>query len=466
MLNSLKARLLLWVFLPTVLISVIDLIVSYHNADHIATLAQDQFLKGSSRMIAEQLEKVGDSYEINVPPAAFELVANEYRDRVYHAVRGKNGLLIAGDSELPPYDGSLQIEEEKYYRSEIRGEAVRVVVYKQAIPSTDSGDYGITQVAQTLRRHDAFRREFFLLTMRQDLTMVSIVVIGLLIAFRWIISPFQRLSAEMKKRQPGSLEKLDDQHVPTELMPVIAALNDYVVRLDSAMTSYEQFVTNTAHQLRTSFAILTSQINFADRAKHIGPTQDDVLQAIRKTVLQSTRVVNQLLVLAAVEQKRHNRDPGNLVPLAGVIKTVMEELAVLAQQKNIDLGIDELDETLMIRASQTLLRELASNLIDNAIQHIEPGGMVTVSCRAMEGRAVLRVVDDGPGIPEAERGKVFERFYRLNENKANSSGLGLSIVKEICDALGADISLGNPETGRGLLVEVVFPPTLEAASPS
>jgi len=455
--NSLKARLLLWVIVPTALISVVDLIVSYGNADHIATLAQDQLLKGASRIIAEQLEKVGGSYEINVPPAAFELFANEYHDRVYFAVRSKSGLLIAGDSEVPVETGAMRVEEEKYGMSAIRGEPVRVVAYKQSIPSTDNDDYSVTQVAQTLRRHDAFRSELFLQTMRQHLVLLTIVALGLVVAFRWIVSPFLRFGAEMKKRQPGSLEKFDVKHVPTELLPVIAAMNDYVARLDNVLTSYEQFVTNTAHQLRTSFAVLTSQINFAHRDERTDPAQNEVLQAIRKTVRQSTRVVNQLLVLAAVEQNRHNRNRDKPIPLAGVIKAVMEELAVLAHQKQIDLGIDELDETPTVQASQTLLRELVSNLVDNAIQHIEPGGVVTVSCRQQGKAAMLRVVDNGPGIPEAERDKVFQRFYRLDDSKPNSSGLGLSIVKEICNGLGAEISLRSPESGSGLLAEVTFP---------
>ncbi|HSY27411.1 MAG TPA: sensor histidine kinase N-terminal domain-containing protein, partial [Burkholderiaceae bacterium] len=121
-LDSLKARLLLCVIVPIAMISVVDLFVSYNNADHIATLAQDQLLKGASRIIAEQLEKSGESYEINVPPAAFELLANEYHDRVYFSVRSKSGLLIAGDEELPVDTGELRAEEEKYGISAIHGQ--------------------------------------------------------------------------------------------------------------------------------------------------------------------------------------------------------------------------------------------------------------------------------------------------------------------------------------------------------
>jgi len=448
---------MLCVFVPTVLISAMDIIVSYNNTDRIATLVQDQLLKGSAKIIAEQLEKTGGSYEITVPPAAFELFENTYRDHVYYAVRSKSGRLIAGDGELASYPAGLQIEQEKYYLSTIRGEAVRVIAYEQAIPSTDSGDYGITQVAQTLRSHDAFRRDRFLLTMREHLILLLIVVIGLLIAFRWILSPFIQLGEKMLQRQPGSLEKLDDSDTPVELMPVIFAMNDYVARLDKVLSSYEQFVTNTAHQLRTSFAIITSQINFAHRNHGVDPAQNEVLNAIQKTILQSTKVTNQLLVLAAVEQNRHNRKPGKPVQIAKVIKGVMEELAALAQQRNIDLGIDILDDTILVFASQYLLRELISNLIDNAIQHMEGEGIVTISCQRKDEFCVMRVADNGPGIPVAEREKVFERFYRLNESKPNSSGLGLSIVKEICQSMRAEISLTTPESGTGLQVDVTFP---------
>ena len=172
-LKSLKSRLVLWVFLPTVLISTIDLFVTYNNTDTIATLVQEQLLKGGAKIISEQLAKIDGSYEISVPPAAFELFASKYRDRVFYSVRSKKGLLIAGDEELSTYTAPLQLEQEKYFLSTIRGEPVRVIVYAHALPSTASGDYAITQVAQTLRGHAAFKKDLFLLTIREHLLLLS-----------------------------------------------------------------------------------------------------------------------------------------------------------------------------------------------------------------------------------------------------------------------------------------------------
>ena len=456
-LKSLKSRLILWLFLPTVIISAIDLIVTYISTDNTATLMQQQLLKGSVKIISEQLAGNNGSYEINIPPAAFELFANEYKDRVYYAVRSKGGLLIAGDEDLAIYPAKLQIEQEKYFMSTMRGEPVRVIAYASALPSTASGDYAITQVAQTLRSHNAFKRDLFLLTMREHLFLLSIVMAGLIIAFRWTLSPLIQFGEMLLQRQPGSLEKLEQTGAPVELKPVIFAMNEYVARLDNTLSSYEQFVANTAHQLRTSFAIITSQINFAQRNSELDPAQNEMLTAINKTIIQGTKVINQLLVLAAVEQNRLHQNSGNSIQVAEIIKGAIEELALLAVQKNIDLGIDHLDETIQIAAPNFLVRELIYNLVDNAIKHINPNGMVTISLQRKDNYGVLSVVDNGPGIPVDERKRVFERFYRLDQTKQNSSGLGLSIVKEICDSLKSEITLGTSENGIGLQVDVAFP---------
>lgn len=456
-LKSLKSRLILWLFLPTVIISTIDLVVTYKNTDTIATLMQQQLLKGSAKIISEQLVAVNGSYEISVPPAAFELFANEYKDRVYFAVRSKDGLLIDGDEDLAIYPGKLQIEQEIYYMSTMRGEPVRVIAYANALPSATSGDYAITLVAQTLRSHSAFKRDLFVLTMREHLILLSIVMAGLIIAFRWTLGPLIRFGEMLLQRQPGLLEKLDQTSAPVELKPVIFAMNEYVARLDNTLTSYEQFVANTAHQLRTSFAIITSQINFAQRNNMPDSTQNEMLNAIQKTVLLGTKVINQMLVLAAVEQSRLHPNSSNEIQVAEIIKGALDELALLALQKNIDLGIDILDETVLVSAPNFLLRELVYNLIDNAIQHMKKEGMVTISLRRKNNLGVMSVVDNGPGIPVAERQNVFERFYRLDQTKPNSSGLGLSIVKEICDSLKAHITLTTPENGIGLQVDVAFP---------
>ena len=458
--RSLKARLVLWVFLPTVLISAADLVVTDRNAEKVATLVQQQLLKGSARIISEQLNQADGAYEINVPPAAFELFADQYEDLVFYAVRTKDGQLIAGNPDLPASPIPPAPEQEQYFIATMHGEKVRVIAYYHALPSAGNDDYIITEVAQTLRGDEAFESDLLRETMREHLILVALVLTALAIAQRWTLRPLLTLSRTLARRQPGSLEKLDLPDVPTELAPVVGAVNDYVARLDHTLTSYERFIANTAHHLRTSFAILTSQLNFGMRSADTDPDQKKLLAAILKTTNQGAKVINQLLTLANVEQVRQHmqqRPISTTVPLAELATSVIEELAPLAQQKSVELGLELDDDQLAVHAPYNMLRELLFNLVDNAIKHMGKAGSVNIALLREQNEAVMRVIDTGPGIAPADRDKVFERFFRLDAAQPDSSGLGLAIVKEVCGLLGGSVSLHTPPNGQGLQVEVRLP---------
>lgn len=260
-----------------------------------------------------------------------------------------------------------------------------------------------------------------------------------------------------RQRNLHTLPIFDENDAPIELRPVIFALNDYAERLNQSHHAYSQFVANTAHQLRTSFAIITSQLYFGSRQSNLAPSQQELLSAIQSTVNQSTKVVNQMLTLAAVEQGWQTSPTQTPVNLTDIIKSVIEELAPIAHLKNIDLGTEILESDIQILASAHVMRELVINLTENAIHHNKLFGIATVNLKKTDEYIELIVEDNGPGIPEQEREKVFERFYRLDETKQNSSGLGLSIVAEICKTLRASITLSTPKNHSGLIVSVKIP---------
>jgi len=458
-LKSLKGRLALWIFLPTLLISGCDLLFTYFSADTIATLVQSQLLKGSAKIISEQIVAVDDGYEVNVPPAAFELFASEYHDHIYYNVRTLSGQLIAGSDEIAPFKGVRIPEQSTFFPATIRGEPVWVISFVHALPNASTTVMVVTQVAQTRYSHTAFRHKLIVDSLRGHLILLFIVLAGLMIAFRWILHPLITFGQRLRQREPGSLTKLDAAEMPIELTPLIHSMNDYVERLDTTLSSYENFVASTAHQLRTSFAIMTSQLNFAQRAAQSNPEQKEALDAMQTTVIQGTKVINQLLILAALDRDRQDQAAPRQCGLAELVKGVMEELAPLAQQKNIALGIDSFDESVIVCAQPYLLRELVLNLLDNAIQHMKQPGLVTVSVfheAGDLGRPQLQIQDTGPGIPFAERDKVFQRFYRLDESNLASSGLGLAIVKEIATTLQAQVEFSIPPNNIGLQVDVVF----------
>ena len=457
MLGSLKSRLALWILLPTILLASIDLSIIYRDSENVATSVQQRILYGSAKIIAEQLSFNNGSYDISIPPAAFELFKSKHADHVYYSVRTKEGRLIAGGDELSAYEKPIEIEEEKYYLSTINDEVVRVIAIAQALPNSSSGDYAITQVAQTLHGHNEFRDGLITSTVRGHLLMLLITAISLFVAVRWTFSPLMTFSAMLSQRKPGSLEKLEYHAAPTELRPVISALNGYAEKLSQTLTAYEKFVSNTAHHLRTSFAIMTSQIDYGKRSAGNPQILTETLDSIRKTMIESTKLISQLLVLAAMEQNRPDQEKIIPIRLSESITTVIEEMAPLAQQRRIELGVDDFDEDVFVTARPHLLREIFSNLIDNAIQHMGKPGSVTISIVRESGYAHIKLVDDGVGVPENLQSKLFDRFFRIDTSRANSSGLGLAIVKEICEALGGSVTACTPVSGQGLQFDIYLP---------
>ena len=150
---------------------------------------------------------------------------------------------------------------------------------------------------------------------------------------------------------------------------------------------------------------MTSQINFGKRNEAGDKLQHDLLDAIYKTLGDCGKLVNQFLVLASADQARQNQNRHEMVCLSELVTEVIENLAPLAQQRQIDLGVDEFDTSIQLLAPVHLLQEVFSNLIDNAIQHMGKPGMITITLRRQGDRALFRIVDDGVGIPQAVKAK-------------------------------------------------------------
>jgi two-component system OmpR family sensor kinase len=148
------------------------------------------------------------------------------------------------------------------------------------------------------------------------------------------------------------------------------------------------------------------------------------------------------------------------VRLDDLAREIVAELVPLADAGRIDLGVSAAQPA-SVYADPDALRTLLRNLVDNAVRYTSAGGRVDVSVEELAGDtrgARLTVSDDGPGIPAAERERVFDRFYRRAGTSPPGSGLGLSIVRTIAEGHGARISLAEGSSGKGLSVTVTFPP--------
>jgi two-component system sensor histidine kinase TctE len=250
---------------------------------------------------------------------------------------------------------------------------------------------------------------------------------------------------------------MNTDDMPVELEPLVASLNDYIRRLEAHAGAQSVFLQNAAHQLRTPFALLNTQLSYAVRSSNEVERTDSVSAAYR-TLQQAIRLVNQLLTLSTAESLSAESGADGVVPmdLATCIQEVFECLAAQAQSKAIDLEFDRAGHVPVLRLNPWMVKEILMNLVDNAIRYTPHGGSVTVRVDVVDGKNTVVVEDTGVGIAPQQREKVFERFYRVHNADSNGSGLGLAIVRELAIRIGAKVRLADNPNGAGLAVLLTF----------
>ena len=326
----------------------------------------------------------------------------------------------------------------------------------------------VVQVAQPMRARRELAASMALRTIVPLLAVLP--ALGLLI---WFIiarglEPLERVAAAVGRRSPTQLEPLAERGLPSEVQPLVRALNGLLESLGKALAMQRTFIADAAHELRTPLTAVHLQAQLAERA----PTEAErrkALSDLKSGLERATRLSEQLLTLARTEPGVDAAErPAALVDLATLAREVIAELAPLAAEKSIDLGLSD-GGNATVRGDRDALRTMLSNLVDNAVRYTSPKGRVDVAVGPEGNRIALAVRDNGPGIAPAERARVFDRFYRgqpaavTDESaqgaRVRGSGLGLAIVKSIADRHGAEIALGEGLDGRGLEVTVRFSAT-------
>lgn len=266
------------------------------------------------------------------------------------------------------------------------------------------------------------------------------------------LRPLRSIVSGLAQRNAGNMERIDTTTLPGEVKPLIDALNDLLGRLDHSFTLQQHFIADAAHELRTPIMGLSIQAQLLQRASNAEERQNIVTQ-IQTGTTRLAHLAEQLLTLARLEPQHQVMDS---IDLRALGRSVVSDRVRLAEANEVDLGLVA-NEALTIRGHQDSLRMLLNNLVDNAIRYAGKGACVDVIVRRAGSTPMLEVSDDGPGIPEAERTRVWERFYRGRTAKATGSGLGLSIVRRVAEQHGASVSLATGVNGKGLCVQVCFP---------
>lgn len=415
-----------------------------------ATKAYDRGLLDTAFAIAEQVQVVDDKLLLPLTPQARTVLLTDKFDRVFYAVRGQGGSLLDGNAGLPmpPAEDLPQLESEGrwYYDGKLAEEPVRLAAYQRHL-----GDQTVTILAaETLVKRRELVRDILLGMLLPEILLVLVVASVIWFGVRSGLRPLEALQAELADRSQSDMRPVTVA-VPLEIEPVVTEINGLLQRLDTALSSQRNFVSDAAHQLRTPIAALLAQVEAAQH--EAGAAHNGVLPGIHAAAGRLGHLVEQLLALARAEPSL--AQASGEVLLVDLVHHVAENWLPKAIGKDIDLGFEL--QPAVVHGNELLLQELLANLLDNALRHTPDGGVVTVSCGDSAGLAWLSVEDSGPGIPESERGRIGERFYRPAGQTGDGCGLGLAIVREIARQHQGSLSIGASPRLGGALLRVEFP---------
>lgn len=454
-LNSLFGEILDWMLAPLLFLWPVSIAVTHHVANNIANQPYDQALAENVNVIARQVSVVDGKVVVNFPAPARALLRADELDTTYYQIVGLHGELVAGDKEIPRpampdnfSPGAVQFRDD-----DIQGEEIRVA-YRYTAQQAH-GLPVLVQVAETRKKRENLASHIISGVILPQFAIIPLAVILVYLGLTRGIAPLTRLQRRIRKRRPGDLGQININGVPEEVRPVIVAFNDMMARFEQNLQGQRRFIANAAHQMRTPLTGLKMQTELAQ-----SETDPQLIRASLQNIAESAeraaRLINQLLTLARAEASSEKIHVFTAVDLEELARAVTQEAVPRALAKGIDLGLEGSGWPLLIDGSPVLLRELMSNLIDNAIKYTPTGGRVTARVRGEEF-AIFEVEDDGIGIPETDRELVFERFYRVLGSDAHGSGLGLAIVREIAQLHRASVQLRANASGKGTLVQAVFP---------
>jgi len=447
---ALRTRLLVAMLGPLLAVALIVGLVGTALIADVVRRTNDRVLGGALGAIAETVQVERGEVTLDLPPAAFGMLENSERDNVYYRI-AVGSALLTGYADLPaPVPADLAIDQPRFRFADYRGQRIRIAEVRRALPAIQRPV--VVQVAETLDGRRALARRLTVALLAGEMALVGIAILLLRPALGWSLRPLARLRDAVEARKgPAApdLSPIDAGPLPLELRPLAEAFDRLLAQLDVATAATRRFTADASHQMRTPLSVLKVQIALARRGAPAA------LDEIADAAARLERRLVQLLALARAEESGASA-PQERVDLREVAVRVISRRIGEVIEAGVELQLDAGDSPIWATGHRTLMVEIVSNLVDNAIRYNRRGGTVTVEIRTGGDGVHLCVRDDGPGIAAADRSRVFDRFVRVGRaDGPDGSGLGLAVVRSAALRMGATVSL--EDGAPGLVVHLRFP---------
>jgi len=458
--RSLKATLLCWLMFALVMVMGGTLWLSFQLLHQQVDSAYDRSLAGALRAINLNVSTASGGLAMEQPYMLLEFFELTAQGRVYYRVATEDGLAEIGNPQLPMPSQALALDKPSFYHAEYQGMPVRVAALaRQPDPPLASDPHGrvIVQVAEGLDTREIFIRAMLMRLAERDLLSIVISLMLMTLIIVMSLRPLVRLRDEMETRAPDDLSPIDEGELPSEVVPLVQAVNRHMQRYEAQARAQSQFLDDASHQLRTPLSVLRTQITYALRESDPQELRA-ALSAMHEGLERAIRMTNQMLALARARDVALTQ--ANLVSeqvdLAEIAESVLRTLLPIARTRQLDCGLERATDPVLVRGAEWLLREALLNLVDNAIRYSPPGGTVTVMVKTEGKQAVLSVQDEGPGMSDEDIARAGVRFRRARAGKnLPGAGLGLAIIRTITDIHGATLTFERVSK-IGLRVSMIF----------
>ena len=455
--SSLRKKLLLLLVPPLLILILIVSSILFRFAIVEQRDAFDNALYDSAYSIYQLIQKSDDSIDnLSLPKNEKQFILNDQSDVIFYNVVDTTGKVLNGNNDAGLMPQTTHPATNPYFRDgTVQNLNVRIVTTLVNIQKNGVELPVFIQVAETLNKREALASNVLI-----DIIVPQLILVLFTIAIIWFgvergLQPLFDLQAAVSKRSYLDLSAIELPDVPTEVMILVNSVNSLMRQLESVLNAQNRFIADAAHQLRTPLAGAQAQLELA--LSESKPEQhQQLLERVSASMERLSHTITQLLSLARNQQDAsHNMalTPVNLNKIAQEVTTDMVPTAI---KKGLDLGFEADSQKTMVLGDSKRLKEMLYNLVDNAVLYTPAGGKVTVKVQREAGEIVLSVIDNGPGIPKAEREKVFERFHRVMGTGQEGSGLGLSIVMEIAQLHQANIEIADEPRKKGLNIQVSF----------
>lgn len=450
-------RMLIMVLLAGVMVgSLLQLGLTWHHAKLAVNSAFDRSLLGAIKAIDANVSTESGGLAVELPYTLFEFFALNASGPVFYRVATQDGLVEIGNPDLPLPAEPLQVHKPHFDTLVYAGTQVRIGSYLRPIAhplGASSDPQLVIQVAEPFASRRQFSRRFLASAVARDLLLAVLAAAMVAVAVGWSLRPLGQLRQELGARAAHDLSPVATHHVPADVLPLVEAMNQHILRCQQLLAGQRRFVDDASHQLRPALSTLLAQLSFAQRSADM-PGVQAALSALRAQLKHTIAHTNQMLALARADSSEMHT---HIVDLAELAHGVTQSWWPQARSQHIDLGFEAVAAPAWVDVQQELIGQALSNLIDNALRYTPAAGRVTVKVQTGPHTVSLSVCDTGPGIPPHELPHATQRFFRASNACGQGSGLGLAIVHSIAQRHQAAFHLRqHPEEG-GLLAVLELP---------